>query len=292
MIISKIIGGLGNQMFQYAAGRSLSLRLGMRHLVDLSSFDKYKIHQGFELKNVFDCQVNIASEAECMELLGWQRNLNVQRILSKPVASIFRRSSFVFEPNYNYWPDFEMINRSCYLSGYWQSWRYFRNCENIIRRDFTFVQHSDAIFEKTKNLILGGESISLHVRRGDYVENLKAQNKHGSSTLAYYNEAIENMAKGLSQPIFFIFSDDPGWAFDNIKMKYSCHYINDNFGNASFKDMQLMSLCRHHIIANSTFSWWGAWLNANPHKRVIAPLKWFANAQHVPDLFPDSWIVS
>lgn len=290
MIISKIIGGLGNQMFQYAAGRSLSLRLGMRHLVDISSFDKYKIHQGFELSNVFDCQLNIASEAECRELLGWQRNLNVQRIVSKSMASIFRRRSFVLEEDFNYCPDFEMINRSCYLSGYWQSWRYFKDYEKVIRSDFTFLKHSDPIFEKTKNLILNNESISLHVRRGDYVENSKAQSKHGSSTLAYYNMAVKNIAEGLSEPVFFIFSDDPDWAFDNIKIKYPCHYINDNSASGSFKDMQLMSLCQHHVIANSTFSWWGAWLNKSPHSKVIAPMKWFANSQKVPDLFPDGWV--
>jgi hypothetical protein len=113
---------------------------------------------------------------------------------------------------------------------------------------------------------------------------------HGLCPISYYQNAINYISAQVEQPYFFIFSDDMGWAKENLKMDLPCIYIDHNHGAESYNDMRLMSLCQHHIIANSSFSWWGAWLNASSNKIVIAPKKWFANNNNVKDLLPIDWI--
>ena len=132
--------------------------------------------------------------------------------------------------------------------------------------------------------------MSLHVRRGDYANNPSALSTHGLCSLDYYREAVNHIAEKVKEPHFFIFSDDMDWAVDNIRIKFPCEYIDHNKGPGSSEDMRLMSLCRSHIIANSSFSWWGAWLNPDPTKIVVAPKRWFARNVETPDLIPDGWV--
>jgi hypothetical protein len=134
-------------------------------------------------------------------------------------------------------------------------------------------------------------SVSLHVRRGDYVANLKVAAIHGLCSKEYYASAIKFISKKVERPHFFVFSDDINWVENNFKINYPCTYINQNFSNESYNDLRLMSLCQHNIIANSSFSWWGAWLNCNSEKIVIAPKKWFANSdKRCDDLIPEKWV--
>jgi Glycosyl transferase family 11 len=130
----------------------------------------------------------------------------------------------------------------------------------------------------------------LHIRRGDYVQNPKASAVHGTSTLDYYSEAIQLMIGEVGMPHVFIFSDDIDWVKGNLIIPSPHTFVCQNIGADSYRDMQLMSLCKHNIIANSSFSWWGAWLNPNPEKIVIAPKQWFVNANNTVDLLPSTWI--
>lgn len=290
VVISQIIGGLGNQMFQYAAGRALALRRGVPLLLDLSDFTGYQLHQGFELERVFSCRVDVATPQEMRTVLGWQSPRHVRRVISRPSLRFLRNRSFIVEPHYHYWPRLSEVPQPCYLRGYWQTERYFADELETIRADFTFCQPlTDSNIELAEE-IRATNAVSLHVRRGDYVSNLKAQATHGVCSLDYYRAAIKYICDRVEAPRYFVFSDDMDWVRDNLKIIYPCHYVDHNRGMESFNDMRLMSLCRHHIIANSSFSWWGAWLNPRADKLVVAPKKWFANSNNTKDLLPTGWV--
>lgn len=133
--------------------------------------------------------------------------------------------------------------------------------------------------------------MSLHVRRGDYVSDARTHATLGVCSLDYYRAAVRYIADHVEAPEFFVFSDDIAWAQANLELGHPCHYVDHNRGAESYNDMRLMSLCRHHIIANSSFSWWGAWLNPRADKVVVAPARWFAGGNRVvDDLFPPGWV--
>jgi hypothetical protein len=291
MIVSNIIGGLGNQMFQYAAGRALSLAKGALFSLDISDFTNYRLHQGFELQRVFDCPLQIASEVDIRNILGWQSSPIVRRTLMHPRLSFFRRQGLVVEPHFHYWREVSNVPVDSYLTGYWQSERYFRNAAQTIRSSFIFKPPLNQRNAELVKQIERVNAISLHVRRGDYVKNPKTTAIHGVCPLEYYRSAIRYVAERVENSSFFIFSDDTAWVKENLKIDFPLQYVDHNQGSESYNDMRLMSLCRHHIIANSSFSWWGAWLNPRPDKIVLAPRKWFANNNDVTDLFPQGWVV-
>lgn len=290
MVITNIIGGLGNQMFQYAAGRALALDRGVPLLLDISGFSNYQLHNGFELGRIFNCTVKAANEADMRGVLHWQSSPFMRRLISRPSISIFRRKEFVVEPHFHYWSEIRNSPRDCYLMGYWQSEKYFSEVAGQIRTDFSFrfpLEGRNAELVKRINQV---NAVSLHVRRGDYAMNPKTAATHGLCSLDYYRTSIRQMAERVAQPHFFIFSDDIAWAQGNLEMDFPCVYVQHNCGADSYNDMRLMSKCQHHIIANSSFSWWGAWLNPSVEKIVIAPQKWFANQMDVTDLFPSGWV--
>ena len=290
MIISQIIGGLGNQMFQYAVGRALSLERNQAFRLDVSGFSGYGLHQGFELQRVFRCPAEIATNADVREILGWQFPSGIRRIVTRLGFASLRRDAFVVEPYFHYWPEIKRVPESCYLVGYWQSEKYFQAAASVIREDLTFklpLQNRNAALAEHIGQV---NAVSLHVRRGDYFKNPKVNATHGLCSLDYYRAAIQYLADRVEQPYFFLFSDDMDWVKEHLKMDFPCQYVDNNRNEASYNDMHLMSLCRHHIIANSSFSWWGAWLNPRPEKIVVAPKKWFANPCNVNDLFPHGWI--
>lgn len=290
MIIINIIGGLGNQMFQYAAGRSLSLAKGTEFRLDVSDFSGYGLHQGFELQRVFNCPVQTATRNDVQAILSWQASPITRRLLAKPALSMFRRCGFVVEPYFNYWQGIKEIPADSYLTGYWQSERYFRDVAQTIHADFTFKNPPSPRNAELAEQIRQGSAVSLHVRRGDYAKNPKTTATHGLCSRDYYRAAISHIAERVGQPNFFVFSDDVPWVRENLRIDYPCVYVDHNQGAESYNDMRLMSMCKHHIIANSSFSWWGVWLNPNPDKIVVAPRKWFANNNDVSDLFSSGWV--
>ncbi len=277
-------------MFQYATGRALSLERGQHLYLDTSGFSGYPLHQGFELHRIFHCHAPIASEAEVHAVLGWQASPLVRRIVERSGFGWLRRSRFVVEPHFSYWSGLNAVPGDCYLVGYWQSARYFEKYASVIRKDFGFRAQMVMRNSVTAINISQSSAVSIHVRRGDYLHDPGTSAKHGVCSLDYYETAIRYLMDRLDRPSFFVFSDDIDWARNNLMIDAPCQYVDHNQGESSFVDMYLMSLCQHHIIANSSFSWWGAWLNSNPEKIVLAPAKWFAHPIDTGDLLPDGWI--
>lgn len=289
MIVSRIIGGLGNQMFQYAAGRALSLERDQSLRLDIAGFSSYQLHQGFELQRVFDFPSEIASEADVRSILGWQFPSSIRRIVMRPAMAAFRHHGFVVEPHFHYWPGIKNVPQDCYLVGYWQSEKYFQTHAAVIRADFTFKVPLTKRNAELAEQIDQVNAVSLHVRRGDYAKNPKTNATHGLCPLDYYRAAIRYISGQVEQPYFFIFSDDIAWLKNNLKIDFQHQYVDHNVLAESYNDMRLMSLCRHHIIANSSFSWWGAWLNSYPNKIIVAPQRWFTKNVGTSDLTPSAW---
>jgi hypothetical protein len=289
LVITNVIGGLGNQMFQYAAGRAISLSREVPLRLDITGFANYELHQGFELQRIFDCASVIASKADVRTILGWQSSPSIQRLLLRSGLTAFRHEEFVVEPHFHYWTGIKNVPSDCYLVGYWQSEKYFCEITAQIRKDFAFVQPMESQNTELAQLITSVNAVSLHVRRGDYANNPATTSVHGLCPLDFYRAAIRYVSERVAQPHFFIFSDDISWVQENLKIDFPHQHVKHNLGAASYNDMRLMSMCKHHIIANSSFSWWGAWLNPHPDKLVIAPKQWFANKNDVRDLIPQGW---
>ncbi len=290
MIITNIIGGLGNQMFQYAVGRALALEKSVDLRMGLRDFVNYKLHNGFELDRVFNIPAQAASEADFLRVLGWRARPKVLAALRRKPLFWLRGSKFVVEPSFHYWPSIVNVPNNCYLQGYWQCEKYFLHVAPTIRTDFLFKQQLEAYNLELAKRIRNCNAVSLHVRRGDYAVNPAILTTHGLCSADYYRRAIRYITEQVLQPVFFVFSDDIPWVKKNLPIEFPSYYVEHNRGRESHNDMRLISLCRHHIIANSSFSWWGAWLNPSTEKIVVAPKMWFANENNVQDLFPNGWV--
>ena len=179
---------------------------------------------------------------------------------------------------------------SSYLDGYFQSFKYFELIADQIRNELSPVTDYGKLDLEVKSKIESVESVSIHVRRGDYVTSKASMKTLGVCDLDYYDRAINEIVRRLGDPHFFIFSDDPEWSKENLKVPGSVTYVSHNSGPTAFQDIRLMSICNHHIIANSTFSWWGAWLNSSKEKIVITPKKWFSNGMSSKTLIPENWL--
>ena len=290
MIISSIIGGLGNQMFQYATGRALALERELPFRMDVAGFSGYVLHQGFELQRVFEIPAEIATAEEVHRILGWQFSQSLQRLMALSWMEVFRRRGFIVEPHFHYWPGIKNVPCDCFFRGYWQSEKYFHEAVSVIREDFSFKNSFTGKNAELAEHIGSVNAVSLHVRRGDYVKNPATTALHGLCPLEYYQAAIRYLADRVEHPYFFIFSDDIPWVRKHLQMNFPCEYVDHNCGMESYNDMHLMSLCKHYIIANSSFSWWGAWLNPHTDKIVIWPQRWFAKDKNTKDLFPLEWV--
>lgn len=290
MIIVNTIGGLGNQMFQYACGRSLSLRTAQPLRIATDQFNDYALHNGFELQRVFHVEVPQATAAEMKRLLGWQTPPMLRRLLGRPAMRKATGLNWSNEPHFHFWPGINNIQTSTYLHGYWQSERYFADVAARIREDFTFRLSWDDADLAVRERMRARPSVSLHVRRGDY-SLAKNKNVFAPCSPDYYRDAIRLMRKNVPDVQIFAFSDDPDWVQTQLSPEFGqIEIIRHNSGTRSANDMRLMSQADHHIIANSSFSWWGAWLNPSADKVVVAPRLWFLNGTNDRDLVPDSWI--
>ena len=270
------MGGLGNQMFQYAAGRSLSTRLNCELKLDNSWF--YESGCGasrFPLLHNFPISTLEASQEEISELIYQKQNILLKLLRKKKKYTSFYKE----EPSFDFWQDFNSFLSPVYLYGYWQNEKYFSGIESVIRKDFQFPSftniEADNISDKINNSL---NSVSIHIRRGDYVNNPHTNQYHGTCSIEYYKEALKLISNEYGSLELFIFSDDPQWIKLNFDTKdYSSNIIDIPAHNDfPYHDMSLMSLCKHHIIANSSFSWWGAWLS-NKNGVIISPKQWFSD---------------
>jgi hypothetical protein len=273
VIITNLIGGLGNQMFQYAIGRALAIKHDTELVLDIRGFEQYKLHR-FGLRHLNVVGAVIETDEDLQDL-------------HKQIIANHRWN----EKFYHYDPLMDTAHDNLYINGYWQCEKYFINQESVLRKDFSMKYNPDPENQKFSEWITGCESVSIHVRRGDYVTNSHTNQFHGTCSLEYYQACIAELAKNVRSPHFFVFSDDIDWVKKNLVIPHPVTYLGHNGADRNYEDLRLMSLCKHNIIANSSFSWWGAWLNQNKAKVVICPSKWFAGSEpDTKDLIPDSWI--
>lgn len=287
MVIVRLIGGLGNQMFQYAAGRALAELNQTTLKLDIAGFDTYKLHK-YGLDN-FMITASVASDDEIKKLVGrTRRGAGVCR-LTNLIRPYYRRS-VVQERHFHFDPDILKAGPNVYLSGYWQSEKYFKAVADILRREFVVKHPPDQNNQEIAQEVKSTNSVSLHVRRGDYVSDSGTHQVHGSCSLEYYRQALDILAKRVSRPQFFVFSDDIEWVKEHLDIGFPATFVSHNGPKRNYEDLRLMSLCRHHIIANSSFSWWGAWLSSWEGKQVIAPRRWLNSQEHnTADVLPDTW---
>lgn len=300
MIIVKLIGGLGNQLFQYALGRHLAEKNSTILKLDLSGFEEYKLHR-YGL-HCFEIWQHIATTKE---IHTFKRNMNTN--LSRLSSKIGKRLRISFYPTSDFYQDTIVLKEkqfffdpsvldakgNIYLDGYWQSEKYFSAIRNILLREFAIKYEQDCRNKELAELIRNTKSVSLHIRRGDYVNNLLTNQIHGLCSFDYYQKAVNHIVQKIPDCHFYVFSDDHTWVSENFKIDYPLTMVDHNDASTNYDDLRLMSLCHHNIIANSSFSWWGAWLNANHDKIVIAPKNWFANTEtnkQTFDLIPENWL--
>jgi hypothetical protein len=291
MIIVKLMGGLGNQMFQYAAAKRLALANHTTLKLDTSFLRDRTVRENFTFRKYalepFVLNANIATRKE------------IDKYSRRPLFSArFDKIVYCLNPHYyysekqfNFNPDVLELCKNTYLDGYFQSEKYFIDYQDQIRNDFTFSDIPNEASLKLIDEIAKTNSVAVHIRRGDYVSNSLTNQYHGICSLNYYLEGIKYLKSKLIDPFFFFFSDDMTWVKQNFSSSLVIHYVEVNDNSNGCNDLRLMSLCRHNVIANSSFSWWGAWLNCNPEKIIIAPRKWFTDDKiQSEDIIPEKWI--
>ncbi len=273
MIIIKIKGGLGNQMFQYAIAKAFSLETKRPFQLDISIYESYKLHN-YGLNHF-----NIQSNFYLPESI-WK--IRLKQLFNKVVFYNEDHHSFNHNPNL-----IQTKSDILFLEGYYQTQKYFIKYENEIRNDFQIIT---PLKKQTSDMVAYMQSVnavSIHFRRGDYIGN----SKHETDNATYYKEAIQLIESKIENPVYFLFSDDMPWVKENFTTNFETHYVDFNDASTNFEDIKLMASCKHNIIANSSFSWWGAWLNNNPNKIVIAPKVWFNNENvNTNDIIPENWI--
>lgn len=286
MNIVNISGGLGHQMFQYAfylAMKAIDSDTG----IDILSFMYHNYHNCYELGNVFQVKPDVLTPDVVKRYADVSHDLlSVIRrdwlhINRKVDGNLYVEDSPLYDSHV-----FEL--RNTYFQGSWQSWRYFDKVRDTVLTQFQFKNAPSQINAAVIDAMKGSESVALHVRRGDYTKKRRWNQLGSICSLDYYGWAMANIRQQLGENVhYFVFSDDMPWVRKNLSIP-NATYIDWNSGAESYNDMRLMSLCKHNIIANSSFSWWAAYLNENPDKIVIAPNKWYRNLP-TPDLLPPFW---
>ena len=287
MIVFYGQGGLGNQLFQYAAARRLAIYHNTSLVLDPYWFynpGMGETPRSLEL-NRYPVTMRLASPAEQARWVLMRGRLArymkpLRRML--PMKLIKEDGNGINQ---------EMLNAPAhsYLSGFWQSEAYFADIRNELLNELTPSVMPSKKDQEVINQINSSVAVSVHVRRGDYVTLKSASAYHGLCSLDYYHAAIQHIAERVKNPTLFIFSDDPEWTRSNLTSSFPTYYVEHNNAENAFQDLRLMALCQHHIIANSSFSWWGAWLAERQDGVVVAPERWYAGNRSTPDLIPARW---
>lgn len=285
MKIIFICGGIGNQLFQYAFARKMQIITQDVVKIDSESF--FKI---FKEKKIKDSRSFLLSSFNC--LYEEASNDDIKKIRNRYglFSKVLRKFSnkFIYKYNITYNPDIFQIKGDKYIEGYWQSPNYFSDIREILLEELMPVNTFSHVALEYKKKIIESNSVSLHIRRGDYLSS-QVLDRYGACSLLYYSSAIKSMNEMVQNPYFYVFSDDINWAIENFN-KFDGNFVFiKNEGLTDVEELLLMSLCQHNIIANSTFSWWAAWLNKNNEKKVIAPDPWFDKEPYDKDLIPKSW---
>jgi hypothetical protein len=287
VIIVKLMGGLGNQLFQYAAGTALAEKHGTILKLDLTFLetDAGLAHTQRRLElDGFNTRYEICTKAD---LERFKNPGLIKGLLSRYLPANWFDYRVANEKSFAYDPGFDRYPKNTYLNGFWQSEKYFHSICGLLIRELVLKQAIPPAVMEVASAITASNSLSLHIRRGDYVTNKNAQQFHGLLPLDYYYSALRHITAVAGEPKVFVFSDDIPWAKANLQVGDNAVFVNTGHSGT---DLYLMSLCRHHIIANSSFSWWGAWLSQHAGKQVVAPKQWFAQPDiNTADLIPIGW---
>lgn len=288
------MGGLGNQLFQYATARAVAHAKDCRVMLNVESLDALRTKNGVNTRfyalepfflpaNLIKSKTTSAKPGIILNKVLRKirfiiRRLNTNELFYKEVGFGFDSAIFSLEP-------------PLHLSGYWQSWKYFESISLQLQEEIATPRNlsiaSSAILFKIESC----DAICVHIRRGDYISNSMANQFHGVCDLDYYDSSVEYLAAPLKNPHVFIFSDDPAWVGENFFPKVPYTIVDINSPEQAHQDLWLMASCKHYVIANSSFSWWAAWLSKYDTKKVICPKNWFADFRiDTKDLIPPSWI--
>lgn len=274
-------GGLGNQMFQLAAGRALALREKANLSADITPLLRY----GQRAYGLGDFQ--LGTHVRLQAGAGSRRFGRLRRLARKIFMGeqLFKEASFAYDDR------ILQVKAPARLDGYFQSERYFSDAAAEIRADFMPRQDKIGVINELADRVLPKQpSVSLHVRRGDYTDPA-IMRIHGLMGADYYERALELVANKAGPCVVCVFTDDPAWVRDNLRLPPDARYVSEHTRSA-MDDLVLMSRCSHHITANSSFSWWGSWLNPSENKVVVSPARWFQPDSGIDarDLRPQSWL--
>lgn len=289
-IVVRLFGGLGNKFFQYALGRSLAIKYDAELVLDKSLLQRSRLGvtpREYDL-DAYNIKARMLGPEEIPHYkLRFQRPFNylyTLRILKSPFF-------YYREPHFEYDPNVQRLDGDLIIDGYWQSERYFKNIAERLRNELTLLAAPPLEVQKLLTQISEENAISLHIRRGDYISCPKAATHFAKCNIDYYQRAVHIISKSVKNPVFFLFSDDPDWVENELQLDFPTIMASQPHKWNYHEDMRLMRKCMHHIIANSSFSWWGAWLNPSRTKVVIAPSQWFRIKKNTSDLFPADWTV-
>ena len=284
------MGGLGNQMFQYAFGLMLVNKFEQQVCLDISWFNyhtnrklnlkEFKPILKFRKRDVFFIILGniLIWLSEHFRFIRMLRPVFHLRNIEEYICSIEQKFIYTKIQGRNFNLDMLKNNKNYYLEGYWQNPEYFEGIRKTILKNFSFPKLKNFEDSRLQNKISDSESIAIHIRRGDYIKNPTINQFHGTCSLEYYKKAAELIASKVTNAKFFLFTDDPNFVKDNFGFLPNTTLVSDS-NRSDIDELNLMHSCKHFIIANSTFSWWGAWLSQHPEKIVVAPKQWFKNVE-------------
>ncbi|MDP3539054.1 MAG: alpha-1,2-fucosyltransferase [Azonexus sp.] len=287
-VVIRLVGGLGNQMFQYAAAIAVARRSGVELVLDLSWF-----------ATASDRRYALAPLSVKARTLGAvvSDQGGAMRLMKKIVHRLTKRNDEhwqgrpVFREKYFHFdPEVLQLRAPVCMDGYFQSEKYFDDCNELVASEFSLAGTPGELSRAMLEKIWGSDAICLHVRRGDYVESATTNAFHGTCSLDYYHEGLSIVSAGLASPHCFVFSDDPAWVRSHFHPALPMTVVDIHGPDEAHEDLRLMSACKHFVIANSSLSWWGAWLGKDSGKRVVAPKRWFQSSTNdTRDLIPPAW---
>jgi hypothetical protein len=290
MIIVGLKGGLGNQMFQYAAARRLAHKTSKELWIDTHFFNSNLGNTNVTPRKYELFLLNIVENiATCEQVKKFK---NVVTRGTRKMCPWLALNPYVREKYFHFEPSVLSLTGNKYLDGHWMSERYFADIAPTIRQEFTFKNELKDTGRQMLFQIQNSNSICIQIRRGDYISNPQISKIHQTTSLDYFLQGVDLIKSRVPNPVFFIFSDDPEWCELNLKNVGTTYFVEREFADGKVGDyLQLMIWCKHFIISNSTFAWWGAWLSSFSEKIVVAPKKWF-NTENIntDDIYPSSWI--
>lgn len=282
-ILVHLCGGLGNQMFQYSFARALCAVRNADLFIDISAYE-YDSKRKYQLDFYINKNNGILLKNKLVD------NFYIKFI--KLINKLFynRDHINIIDDELNFNNEVVKIDKNIGLFGYWQNENYFLNFEDLIRNDYTIPINGYQNEALLKNEIANSNSIAVHIRRGDYISDPDAKEFQGALGLNYYTNAINYFSNKIPDAHFYFFSDDIDYVKNQFKSNAKYHFVNCSKSLNDFQEMCLMRLCKHFIIANSSFSWWAAWLGDYQSKVIVAPKVWFASQPSFDRICPENWI--